>query len=234
MQEMLRSYVNQVGSDWDLHLSALEIAYNSSRHASTGFTPYELDIGFNPAVPIDIATRMVKSKDNQNVVEFFNEWATRWTKANDNVMRAKERQQRFVNKHRRDNEIKENDWVLLQINRGPQRRSIGPASKLGPRMEGPYRVKRVSGPVNVELELDDGDLRHPVVHISQLRKFIGNSMDSANASAHSSINQPAMQAHDNEHDNNIEDRNNQTSDPVHSHRTSLRNRKAPDRGPFLC
>jgi hypothetical protein len=71
MQEMLRSYVNATGSDWDVHLSALEIAYNSSRHSSTGFTPFELDVGFNPTTPIDVAIRVSSSCERPNIIRFF-------------------------------------------------------------------------------------------------------------------------------------------------------------------
>ena len=226
MQQMLRSYVNKVGSDWDIHLSALEIAFNSSRHASTGFTPFELDVGFNPVVPMDIATRMNQTRNGQSVVDFFNSWTARWNKAQENVIKAQMRQQRAANRHRRPNELKENDWVLLQINRGPQRQTIGPATKLGPRMEGPYRIKRVTGPSNVELELDAGDDRHPVVHVSQLRKFIPNPIDADDASM-IPVNQPINQS------DQSNSRHNEIDNSDLNHRIGLRQRRIPDRGPFV-
>jgi hypothetical protein len=221
MQEMLRAYVNETGSDWDMHLSALEMAYNASRHASTGFTPYELDIGFNPATPIDIALRLNANNTRPTVAVFFNQWTARLNKAQDNVEKAKARQQRHVNKHRRPNDLVVGDYVMLQINRGPQRRSIGPASKLGPRMEGPYRVKRLIGPVNVELEMNDGDQRHPVVHVSQVRKFLSHAIDDhleqINQSAEPVINNDSTDSAD------------QNTYP----RRGLRQRRIRDHGPFV-
>ena len=45
LEEMLRSYVNITQSDWDEHLSVLEMAYNNSKQISTGFSPFYLNTG---------------------------------------------------------------------------------------------------------------------------------------------------------------------------------------------
>lgn len=226
MQEMLRAYVNETGSDWDLHLSALMIAYNSSRHSSTGFTPYELDVGFNPTTPIDIALRIGVNGTQLNIIEFFERWTARWNTAQENAARARERQQRSVNKHRREHDLKTGDMVMLQINRGPQRRSIGPATKLGPRMEGPYSIKRVTGPVSVELELDEGDQRHPVVHVGQLRKFVGNLLDDNSEQA-----AQTTESSGDDHSDEITD--SESDHVIDEPRRGLRQRRVRDRGPFV-
>ena len=38
LEDMLRAYVNHKQTDWDQRLPALQFAYNSSRHISTGHT----------------------------------------------------------------------------------------------------------------------------------------------------------------------------------------------------
>ena len=43
VQDILRAYVSDSRQDWDRHLTAVEIAINSSRHASTGYTPHFLN-----------------------------------------------------------------------------------------------------------------------------------------------------------------------------------------------
>ena len=40
LEDMLRAYVNEKQNDWDQHLTAIEIAYNNSKQASTGFSPF--------------------------------------------------------------------------------------------------------------------------------------------------------------------------------------------------
>ena len=55
MEEMLRSYVNERGDDWDIHLPSCEFAYNTSVQASTGFSPFRLSYGIDARSPIDAA-----------------------------------------------------------------------------------------------------------------------------------------------------------------------------------
>jgi hypothetical protein len=221
IQQMLRNYVKASGKDWDQHLTALEIAYNSSRHSSTGFTPYELDIGFNPKMPMDVALRSTNNSCYVSALEFFEKWNEMWSVAQQHDMIAKERQQRYANAHRREVDIQEGDLVLLQVNRGPQRQSIGPATKLGPQMDGPYRVRRMIGSVNAELELPDGDLRHPVIHVSQLLKFTSNPLDDSTIDQSNNSSQVQPPESDDEDD---------SPPPI---RRSLRQRRPRDIGPFI-
>lgn len=170
MQEMLRSYVKESQKDWDLFLPVLEIAYNSSLHASTGFTPYELDIGMQPRLPIDIA--LSNSSKKQNTADFLDQWRAKWILAQKHVRIAQEKQREQANRHRKNEEFARGQFVLLQLDRGPQRAGIGVSGKLGPKFEGPYEIIELHGDVNVKLKLNDGDQRHNVFHVSQLERFI--------------------------------------------------------------
>lgn len=52
IQDMLRAYVNPASrNDWDLHLTALEFAYNISKHRATGYSPFYMLYGQNPNTP---------------------------------------------------------------------------------------------------------------------------------------------------------------------------------------
>jgi hypothetical protein len=54
LKSMIKSYVDENQSDWDENLNELAFAYNSSVHASTGYTPYELVFGVQPRIPLDL------------------------------------------------------------------------------------------------------------------------------------------------------------------------------------
>lgn len=48
LSQMLRHIIQNHPKDWDSALSELELAYNSTKHKSTGLTPFEVDIGYVP------------------------------------------------------------------------------------------------------------------------------------------------------------------------------------------
>ena len=49
---MLRAYITYKQDQWDKYLPAAEFAYNNSKQASTGFTPFELDCKQHPNTPL--------------------------------------------------------------------------------------------------------------------------------------------------------------------------------------
>ena len=51
---MLARFTSKNQKDWDEHLPYILLAYRSSIHESTGFTPNELMIGWNVKLPIDL------------------------------------------------------------------------------------------------------------------------------------------------------------------------------------
>jgi hypothetical protein len=51
----LRAFARHKPDNWDELLPMGEYAYNASVHSSTGKTPFELDLGYTPKIPIDIA-----------------------------------------------------------------------------------------------------------------------------------------------------------------------------------
>ena len=57
VQDILRAFVSDSRRDWDRHLTAAEIAINSSRHASTGYTPFFLNHNQEVRLPFGIALK---------------------------------------------------------------------------------------------------------------------------------------------------------------------------------
>jgi transposase InsO family protein len=51
--KMLTHFVNDDHTDWDLYLDAVASAYNASKHASTGVSPYKTLFGRDPILPVD-------------------------------------------------------------------------------------------------------------------------------------------------------------------------------------
>lgn len=58
---MLSAYVNVHHSDWDEHLPYVMMAYRTSLHEITGFTPNQLVLGREVSTPLDIMYEMPRS-----------------------------------------------------------------------------------------------------------------------------------------------------------------------------
>ena len=60
----LRAFSRHDPDNWDDKLPMGEYAYNASVHVATGKTPFELDLGYNPRMPIDISVRAAIGRDD--------------------------------------------------------------------------------------------------------------------------------------------------------------------------
>ena len=54
MKKMIRAHVSEDQDNWDLGLSQLCFAYNSSIHETIGLSPFEVMFGRVPLIPIDL------------------------------------------------------------------------------------------------------------------------------------------------------------------------------------
>ena len=62
MEDMLRSHVASRQTIWEERLSFVEFAYNNSRHASTGMTPFRPMYGYDPLIPLNLDLNNFKGK----------------------------------------------------------------------------------------------------------------------------------------------------------------------------
>ena len=51
---MLRKYIQEKKEKWDDYLDTCTFAYNTSRHESTKFTPFEIMFGRKAILPLDL------------------------------------------------------------------------------------------------------------------------------------------------------------------------------------
>ncbi len=171
LEEMMRSYVNVHQDNWDEHLVAAEIAYNNSVHASTGFTPFFLDAGQHPVLPMNQAALVPNA--NPTADAMLERLYDNLTLARQHLQQAQDRQAQYANRHRREQSYKAGDQVMLStVN---LRRNIG-APKLLPKYIGPLSVARVIAPTAYQLDLPP-TLRgiHPVFHVSLLKPYVDGS-----------------------------------------------------------
>ena len=171
LEEMLRSYVNWRQTDWDEHLPVLEMAINNARNATTGFSPFYLNHGFEMQLPMDAALREVRpTSKNPEAAERVKQMSLDLEKAKEAIRKAQQRQARYADQHRREVIFKVGDRVLLSTEHlklvGDKR-----TPKFTFKYIGPFAVKRLVGSNACELDLPSTMQIHPVLNVSRLKPY---------------------------------------------------------------
>ena len=174
IEEMLRAYVSAKQDDWDQYLAAVEIAYNNSKQTSTGYSPYYLNYGQHPALPVN-TTVSKQSNNNASAEQMLEQLFSDLKLAETNVERSQQRQQHYTNLHRQHKVYQVGDKVLLSTTNLRWKMRVTP--KLLARYIGPFVIKRALSPLNYELELPPSLSIHPVFHISKLREYVESNSD---------------------------------------------------------
>jgi hypothetical protein len=170
LEEMLRAYVNWRQTDWDVHLSTMEMAYNSAKQISTNFSPHYLNYGQEMRLPLDEAIQSARVCTNPEAAERIQRLHADLERTKANILKAQQRQSHYADQHRRDVTFKVGDRVLLSTEHlkmmGDRR-----TPKFTFKFIGPFTIKRVVGPNAYELDLPERMEIHPVLNISRLKPY---------------------------------------------------------------
>jgi hypothetical protein len=150
IESILRSVVNEYGTNWDVGLSSATFAINSAPNLSSKYSPYFLIFGTEPTFPVDM---MLPSKLVPNTVSSIKELDNYRKIAIENIKKAQ-----LSNKKRFDaNNIPVtypvNSLVLLKI---PHYKP-GISKKLATKYVGPFKVEAQMSPVIYKVS----DLQNP-------------------------------------------------------------------------
>uniref|UniRef100_A0A670JJI7 Gypsy retrotransposon integrase-like protein 1 n=1 Tax=Podarcis muralis TaxID=64176 RepID=A0A670JJI7_PODMU len=165
MQQYLRCYANQRPAAWVDYLPMAEFAYNNTKHASTGVTPFFANNGRHPRTFPGFVTT------GEGAPQGADHFAAELQEVHEELRRHLElAKQVQADKHRRAGEdIQVGDWVWLAAQAVPAK-SLA-KKKLGHRQLGPYQVEARINPVAFRLALPEGSRMHPVFHRSVLTPY---------------------------------------------------------------
>jgi hypothetical protein len=168
LQDCLRHYVSPTQDDWDAHLPYIEFAINTSKHASTLETPFFLNYGHHPRVPLDL--HLPQAASSPGVAKFARCMQEALARAKKCMEAAAQRQKAYADTKRSPVHIKLHDQVLLST-KNINLKSPG-TKKLLPKWIGPFTVVKDIKGIAFKLALPVTMSKiHPVFHASLLKPY---------------------------------------------------------------
>jgi Reverse transcriptase (RNA-dependent DNA polymerase)/RNase H-like domain found in reverse transcriptase/Integrase zinc binding domain len=175
IEAYLRIFVNDLQSDWATLLPCAEFAYNNSKHSATGYTPFELNQGWNPMTGLDAAARRTHAERSRTQMNLQpqhlqeHHWLiTQYAK--DYLEEANRKYAFYYNQKRAEPlRFKNGDLVLLN---GKDIAVDKPTKKIHWKKLGPYKVlKEVSDGAAYELDIPKERSIYNVFNAALLEPF---------------------------------------------------------------
>ena len=155
-------FVSTKKTKWSSYLDTCVFAYNTSRHDSSRFTPFELMFGRTATLPVDLDVR--PAHPEQDVYQYCNmqepnqtqleeKRAQRLEEARANILAAQVKQKKqYDRKHAKPELFQKGQLVLKKDFRRKKRKE----GKLGVRFLGPYIIQKVFSRGVYEMISEDG------------------------------------------------------------------------------
>ncbi|KAI0500090.1 hypothetical protein KFK09_018298 [Dendrobium nobile] len=171
LETYLRCFVSDTPKQWAKWLAWAEYWYNTSSHSATKMTPFKVLYGRDPphlvhyshqSTPVSAVDQHLKERD-QVLAELKR-----------HLLRAQQIMKKQADSKRRDIQFGVGDKVYLKLRPYRQRTMAQRRNeKLTARYFGPFEVEEKIGEVAYRLRLPPTARIHPVFHVSQLRKVVG-------------------------------------------------------------
>ena len=159
LEEYLRFYVNKQQDNWVECLPMAQLAYNSRKSATTKYSPYYANYGYEPVAhrdPKDVESISTGAEDKARLMRELHEELSK------NIAQKNLTTSKAANKQRIEGPtFKKGDKVFLSRQNLKTKR---PSRKLDNLRLGPFEILEELGPVNYKLQLPSGMRIHPVFH----------------------------------------------------------------------
>jgi hypothetical protein len=160
VEQFFRFYIDEDQKNWTSYLPLAEFAHNSWRNESTGHSPFEVLMGYNPRAEWTTAPSPIPQVTLR---------LDQFKKAREQAQRLMRKAQQGWEKHKREGRIfQEGNQVWLE---GRHIKTHQPMAKLAAKCHGPFKITRVLSPLNYQLELPAQWKIHNVFHVDLLTPY---------------------------------------------------------------
>ncbi|WVZ00354.1 hypothetical protein V8G54_026423 [Vigna mungo] len=171
LEMYLRCYCFDNPKNWVKMLPSAQYWYNTSYHNSIKMSPYKALYGREPP---SLIRYEIFAHDDSTLQQILVDRDRLLDQLRTNMTRSQQFMKYFADKHRRHEEFKEGDLVLVKLQ--PYRQhsvALRKHQKIGLRYFGPFKISHKLSSVAYKLELPSEAKIHNVFHISLLKKFRG-------------------------------------------------------------
>ena len=166
--QMLRCTLHEErAGNWDLLLPTVEMTINSLPNSSTGYSPFFLNYGYHPVVPVELL-KGDEEVQVEAVENFVKRVQNEWKQARKNLLHAVQTQQRYYNQRHRSVEYSVGDLILLST-KNLKFKNV--PVKLQKRFVGPFEITEKIGTQAYRIQLPENWSIHNVFHVSLLKKW---------------------------------------------------------------
>ena len=172
--KMIKAFLNEKETDWDLNLGCLAGAYRSTEHESTGFSANKLMLGRETRMPAELMFGDPPGSTELSYGDYVRKLKADLQLAHkvarENLKQAAKRQKHNYDMKLSFKTFKPGDVVwLLNETRKPHR-----CHKLQPMWLGPCLISKRYSDLNFEIQLDKRG-RHRVIHHDKLKPYLGDT-----------------------------------------------------------
>ena len=203
---MLRANIQKNHHDWDKYLPTCLFAYNTAIQESSGFSPFYLQFGRHPVLPLDLEIgnpfRVVQPVTGNWLQNWKKEFVFAREQATENLKKAQQTQEIEYNKQknvfRNQTQYNIDDYVWLHYDLS---RRTG-NRKFLPEWQGPFQILGLKDQGNLVLNFGkNGQIKTKVVSTNRVIKFkpsdvppIDNSVfENIDRNAYNDVNQEPTQ-----------------------------------------
>ena len=163
MEDTLRCFCHRLPSTWSTYLPWVEYAHNTLISSSSGLSPFETSLGYQPPLfPAQEAEISVSSHEDH-----VQRCRRVWERTRASLLRSRDRSSKAANRRRVPApDYQPGQRVYLRAKNLP---IPGTTKKLSPRFVGPFPIECLVNPVSVKLSLPPSMRVHPVFHVSQIK-----------------------------------------------------------------